>query len=68
MSVYAAINKMTELALLKFGQLPVVFAGGVMSNSIIREKLSDNFDAYFAKPEFSCDNAAGTAIYASLKY
>ena len=68
MSVYAAINKMTELALLKFGQLPVVFAGGVMSNSIIREKLSDNFDAYFAKSEFSCDNAAGTAIYASLKY
>ena len=68
MSVYAVINKMTELALLKFGQIPVVFAGGVMSNSIIKEKLSGNFDAYFAKPEFSCDNAAGTAIFASLKH
>lgn len=67
LSVYEAINKMTMTAIKSYGNLPVVFAGGVMSNSIIREKISSQYNAYFAKPEFSCDNAAGTAIYASLK-
>jgi N6-L-threonylcarbamoyladenine synthase len=45
----------------------VIYAGGVMSDSIIREKLTNKYDAYFAAPEFSCDNACGTAVYAYLK-
>lgn len=38
-----------------------------MSDRIIRDKLLKRFDAFFAEPEFSCDNAVGTAIYAAVK-
>lgn len=47
-----------------FPGLPVVFSGGVMSCGIISERLSDK--GYFAKPEFSSDNAAGAAYLAML--
>lgn len=61
------VEKMTEHALEKYGNLPVVYAGGVMSNSIIRSRIESRFNAVFAKPEFSCDNAAGTAVLAAMK-
>ena len=51
----------------KYGDLPLVFAGGVMSNTLIKTNITNKFSAYFAKPEFSCDNAVGVAIYAYLK-
>lgn len=51
----------------KYGDLPILFSGGVSSNSILRESVNKQFNAYFASPEFSCDNAAGIAIYAFLK-
>lgn len=65
--IYSAIKNMTIYAQKEFGETPVVFAGGVMSNTIIRKKLENDFEAYFAEPDFSCDNAAGTAIYAAIK-
>lgn len=65
--IYSSICGMTEYALDKFGNLPVLFAGGVMSNKIIRKQLESKFNSYFAEPAFSCDNAAGTAVYAALK-
>lgn len=65
--IEAIIHKMTEYALEKYGDMPVVYAGGVMSDMLIRESLSRDFDAYFSEPCFSCDNAAGTAIYAAIK-
>lgn len=58
--VYGTLDEM----LLKSGlsdKLPVLFVGGVMSNSIIRSKLSKKYNCFFAKPEFSCDNACGIA-------
>ncbi len=58
------IRKMTENALQRFPDLPVLFAGGVMSNRLMRPALSACCHAYFAKPEFSCDNAAGIALLA----
>ena len=58
---------MCEKIILKYGDLPVVFAGGVMSNTIIRKHLSQKFNAFFASPEYSCDNAAGIAILSKLK-
>ncbi|MDE6413437.1 MAG: peptidase M22, partial [Eubacterium sp.] len=61
------LSAMTQGILDKYGKMPVVFAGGVSSNSMLKEKLGKKFNAYFAKPEFSCDNAAGIAIYAYLK-
>lgn len=65
--VCAAIGEMTRCALDTQGKLPVVFAGGVMSDKIIKDRLGSEFDSYFAAPEFSCDNAAGTAVFAALK-
>ncbi len=65
--ISASLEKMTELLLDKYGDLPLVFAGGVMSNKLIKTNITNKFSAYFAKPEFSCDNAAGVAIYAYLK-
>ncbi len=51
----------------EYGELPLVCVGGVMSNSMINAHISERFGAYFAKPEFSCDNAVGTAVYSALK-
>ncbi len=63
-----SLIKMTEAALEKHGDLPLVFAGGVMSDKIIRDKITSIWnDASFAEPQFSCDNAAGVAIYGCLK-
>lgn len=66
--VAETIIAMTEKAVSIYGNLPLVFAGGVMSDSIIRQKIISRFGkARFAEPEFSCDNAAGVAIYGYLK-
>ena len=44
-------------------ETPIVYAGGVMSNGIIREKVTQKINgAYFAAPAFSADNAAGIAL------
>lgn len=60
-SVCAALEGMTDALLAQYGRLPIVFAGGVMSNSYIRAQLTAKYGAYFAEPVYSCDNAAGTA-------
>lgn len=54
--------KMTEDAISKYGESPVLYAGGVMSNRLMRGELSKRFDASFAEPAFSADNAAGIAL------
>lgn len=46
----------------KHGKLSMIFAGGVMSNQWMRKRLSARFDASFAEPAFSADNAAGIAL------
>lgn len=50
----------------QLGDLPIVFSGGVMSNTIIKEMLISKFKAYFAEPQFSSDNACGIAVLASI--
>lgn len=63
------IIAMTAAAIEIHGELPIVFAGGVMSDVIIRDRIISRFkNAFFAAPEFSCDNAAGVAIYGYLKH
>lgn len=43
--------------------MPVLFAGGVMSNSIIKDMIArESFEARFSEPRFSSDNAAGCAL------
>ncbi len=54
--------KMTENLRCEHGDLPVLYAGGVMSNSIIKKMLSVSGKEFFARPEFSSDNAAGVAL------
>ena len=65
-SVGAAIDALTAAARERYGALPVLYAGGVMSDRLIAEMLSKRDDVYFAEPQFSCDNAAGTALYAAF--
>ena len=65
--VAATLDMMVKNIIKDFGNLPILFVGGVMSNSIIRERFSNDFGAYFATPEFSADNAAGIAYLAYLK-
>ncbi len=52
-------------ALKQYPGIPVVFSGGVASNSMLRDKLSD-LDPIFAQPQYSTDNAMGVAILAYL--
>ena len=65
-SIYSAVSAMTDYALLKYGKLPIIYAGGVMSDKIIQNKLSEKFNAFFAEPEYSCDNASGIALFARI--
>lgn len=58
---------MTDSLITKYGNLPVVYSGGVMSNTLIRKRLREEFGAVFAAPGFSSDNAAGLAVLACVK-
>ena len=65
--IMTALDKMAVWARENYGDLPIIFSGGVMSNSIIKKEFTGKFNAGFAEPIFSADNAAGTAILASLE-
>lgn len=56
----------------KLGLKEILMVGGVMANSIIRERLVNRLEhpavglrLYFAKPELSTDNAVGVALMAA---
>jgi len=59
MSVIAAVRRATENAIKTYGNLPILFSGGVASNSLLRQKTPDGI---FAEPKYSVDNALGVAI------
>ena len=65
--IYSAIKIMTQSAIKKCGNLPLIYAGGVMSNSIISKRLTNEFGGYFASPYYSSDNAAGVAYLGYIK-
>ena len=65
--IAVALETMTDKLIDEYGNLPLVYSGGVMSNSIIKEKFSKKYKGIFAAPEFSADNAAGVAILTYLK-
>lgn len=66
--IQRTLCEMASQALLKYGEMPILFAGGVMSNKLMRGAISSRFEAYFAEPEFSADNAAGVALLCRLAY
>lgn len=65
-SICAVVDHMTAYVRETYGELPIVYSGGVMSNSIIREKITAKYGGYFAEPQFSSDNAAGVAVLAKI--
>lgn len=56
-----AIVKTTKNALEAYPGYEVVFAGGVASNSLLRERCA-GLPAVFCPPKYSTDNAIGTAV------
>ncbi len=67
-SIAASLKKSSEFLRQIYGERPILYAGGVMSNSIIRQELSSLENVFFASPALSCDNACGTALLAYKKY
>ncbi len=67
------LRTMTAHALARYPRLPVLFAGGVMSNHIMRASLANaaaehDSRAYFSAPAYSADNAVGTSLLACRAY
>lgn len=58
-SVFSAVFKATEHAKKEFGDVPVLFSGGVASNSLLRTLAPWGI---FAQPKYSTDNSMGCAI------
>lgn len=58
-----AVMTATLNAQKEYRGFPVVFSGGVASNSMLREELK-HLSPIFAQPQFSTDNAMGVAILA----
>ena len=63
-----SIEKMVLAYEAAYGKSTFVFAGGVMSNSIIKDYLMNVCEAYFAEPSLSSDNAVGIACLAAREY
>ena len=61
--VAKAVYLATEQALKAYPGLPVVFSGGVASNSMLREVIAP-LNPIFSQPQFSTDNAMGVAVLA----
>lgn len=60
------LEDMTDSLLCDYGELPLVYAGGVMSNTIIKNSFTEKYKASFAPPVYSSDNAAGIAYLTYL--
>ena len=62
------LEAMTEAVDEKHPQIPIVYAGGVMSNRYLQEVLGKRRNTYFAEPQFSADNAAGVALLTRRRF
>ena len=62
-SALEAVKKVTKNAC-KEHDLPVIFSGGVASNSMLRRMMPE---AIFGTPQYSTDNAMGIAVLTWLK-
>ncbi len=56
-----AVEAVTKNALKLYPGLPVVFSGGVASNSMLRNALAP-LDPVFSEPQYARDNAMGVAV------
>lgn len=60
--IIRAVETATRQALAQYPGLPVLCAGGVASNALLRETMTRACQAIFAPPRFSTDNAMGVAV------
>lgn len=60
-----AVKKATEQAKQQFGDLPVVFTGGVSSNSLLR-RVMEPMGGIFGPAGYSTDNAMGISVLTFL--
>ena len=67
-SVIYGVETATKQALKQYPGLPVLCAGGVASNQLLRETMVRTCGAIFAEPRFSTDNAMGVAILTWRQY
>ncbi|MGE5398338.1 MAG: peptidase M22 [Chitinophagales bacterium] len=72
-SIANTLEKGLRMAVERTGVKNIVLAGGVMSNSIIKERLVKRFDGSdfkvrWARPDLSSDNATGIAMLARERY
>ena len=58
-SVISAVSRVTKKAKEAYGDIPVLYSGGVASNSLLRVRTPEGI---FAEPQYSADNAMGAAI------
>ena len=63
--VSEAVMKATAQAVQAL-HLPVLCAGGVMSNRLLQQRMQQQFGACFAEPTLSGDNAVGVAVLAAM--
>ena len=62
------LDKMSAAAREQYPDLPILYAGGVMSNKRIQDVLARRAQTHFATPAFSADNAAGIALLCERKH
>lgn len=65
--VARTIKKLTDNLRELYPEIPIIYAGGVMSSNYIRSRLEEQ-GVYFARPELSADNAAGIALLCRKKH
>lgn len=65
-TILSAVETATAQALAE-RKLPVLCAGGVMSNRMMQARMRSRFGARFAEPVLSGDNAVGAAILAAAQ-
>ena len=65
-SICNCIAAVTRAALREYPGMPVVFSGGVASNSLLRERCRE-FSPVFSEPQYSTDNAIGIAVLTWLQ-
>lgn len=63
--ILSVVDRMAQEALAVSGCSEVIFAGGVMSNSIIQGALGQKSGYIFAPPQYATDNAVGIAVLAA---
>ena len=66
--VARTLEAMTDCVREQYPDAPIVFAGGVMGNKLLQSRLSKYGETYFARPEYSSDNAAGIALLTKKKF